>query len=258
MIRLLESHDTTVAGNATVCASLALAAVSVTDSRASVTGSVVPVGLRVGERSARRARLAPGLFPGLMEPPREDDVTGLLAAWRAGDDAALEQLTSLVYSEIRQLARHHLRGERAAATMQPTALAHEAFMRLMGARQIDWQDRGHFFAVASRMIRRVLVEAARKRNAAKRGAGALKVTLDAGHEPVAAAADVDVLALHAALERLEEMDPRQVQVIELRYFAGLSAQEAAAALGVSEATVRRDWRVGKLWLRRALQDGKTI
>lgn len=179
------------------------------------------------------------------------DVTGLLTAWKEGNSEALDDLIPIVYTELRKLARHQLRGERADHSLQPTALTHEAFLRLLGARRVSWQDRAHFFAVASQMMRRILVEHARKAAAAKRGGNATRVTLneiDAAEE----AADVDAVALHEALADLEAVDERQARVVELRYFGGLNTDEAAEVLGISSSTVQRDWRVAKLWLRRAL------
>ncbi len=187
-----------------------------------------------------------------MEAAGKHDVTELLAAWKDGSDEALEQLTPIVYSEIRALAGRQLRGERIDHSLQPTALTHEAFLRLFGTRQVGWQDRAHFFAVASRLMRRILVEHARKRAAAKRGGGRTRVTLDEANAPTEVAVDVDILALHEALERLGEIDERQASIIELRYFGGLTAEETAEVLDISAATVQRDWSVGKLWLRREL------
>ena len=187
-----------------------------------------------------------------MEAAGKHDVTELLAAWKDGSDEALEQLTPIVYSEIRALAGRQLRGERIDHSLQPTALTHEAFLRLFGTRQVGWQDRAHFFAVASRLMRRILVEHARKRAAAKRGGGRTRVTLDEANAPTEVAVDVDILALHEALERLGEIDERQASIIELGYFGGLTAEETAEVLDISAATVQRDWSVGKLWLRREL------
>jgi RNA polymerase sigma factor (TIGR02999 family) len=190
-----------------------------------------------------------------MDSSRHEDVTGLLVAWRDGNPQALDELIPIVYAELRRIARQRLRGERSGHSLQPTALTHEAFLRLFGARQVDWQDRAHFFAVASQLMRRILVEHARNRGAAKRGGGATRVTLDEVDAP-AESADVDVVALHEALARLEAVDPRQSRIVELRYFGGLSIEETAEVLGASPATIKRDWRVAKLWLRRALEDEK--
>jgi RNA polymerase sigma factor (TIGR02999 family) len=184
-------------------------------------------------------------------------VTALLSAWGAGDPAALDALLPLVYEELRRQAGRALRREGAGHTLQPTALVHEAYLRLVDQRQARWEGRTQFFALAARVMRRVLVDHARARRAAKRGAGAPHLTLGGADGPgapdAAATADaVDLLALDDALTRLAEMDPAKARLVELRYFVGLSIPEAAAALGVSPATVGREWAVARLWLRRAL------
>jgi RNA polymerase sigma factor (TIGR02999 family) len=184
-------------------------------------------------------------------PEAADQVTELLVAWRDGQPGALDRLLPLVYGELRRQARAHLRRERPGHTLQPTALVHEAFLRLVGQRGAQWQNRRQFFAVASQAMRRALVDHARARSAAKRGAGLTRVAL-ADAAQAAAPLDVDVLALDQALGRLERLDPRQVRVVELRYFGGLSAEEAAAALDVSLATVNRDWAMARAWLFREL------
>ena len=182
-------------------------------------------------------------------PP--DEVTRLLVAWRDGQPGALDRLIPLVYDELRRQARWQLRRERFDHTLQPTALVHEAFLRLAGQSQAQWQNRRQFFAVASRVMRRVLVDQARARAASKRGDGLTRVALD---DAVATGAspDVDVLALDQALDRLEQLDPRQARVVELRYFGGMSAAEAAEAVGLSLATVNRDWAMARAWLFREL------
>jgi len=182
-------------------------------------------------------------------PP--DEVTRLLVAWRDGQPGALDRLIPLVYDELRRQARRQLRRERVGHTLQPTALVHEAFLRLAGQSQAQWQNRRQFFAVASRVMRRVLVDQARARAASKRGDGLTRVALD---DAVATGAspDVDVLALDQALDRLEQLDPRQARVVELRYFGGMSAAEAAEAVGLSLATVNRDWAMARAWLFREL------
>jgi RNA polymerase sigma factor (TIGR02999 family) len=185
-------------------------------------------------------------------------LTDLLLAWGAGDRTALDALVPLVYAELRRQARRALRDEAAGHTLQPTALVHEAFLRLVDQRRARWESRTQFLAVAAQAMRRVLVDHARARRAAKRGAGARRVTLvdaDVPHAPVdaAVAADgVDVLALDVALTRLAALDPRKARLVELRYFAGLSIPEAAEALAVSPATVGREWAVARRWLRREL------
>jgi len=186
-------------------------------------------------------------------PSEREDVTGLLLAWKDGSPEAFDELIPVVYSELRRLARQQLRGERPGHSLQPTALTHEAFLRLFGASQVGWQDRAHFFAVASQLMRRVLVEHARKRGAAKRGGNVTRVTLDDA-QVADDTVDVDIVALNDALARLEELDSRQARVVEMKYFGGLNTEETAEVLGVSAATVTRDWRVAKLWLRRELDD----
>lgn len=180
-------------------------------------------------------------------------LTGLLTRWAAGDRAALDELTPAVYDELRRLARGQLRGERAGHTLDPTALVHEAFLRLGDYDRISWQDRAHFFSIASMTMRRVLVDYARRRRAAKRGGSAVAVTLAESRTP-GDSVDVDLIALDEALSQLGQQDPRQCRVVEMRYFGGLTHEEIAEMLDVSLATVNRDWRVAKLWLRRALTD----
>ena len=187
-----------------------------------------------------------------MDTSSQGDVTGLLVAWKNGSPEALDELIPIVYAELRKLARQQLCGERPDHSLQPTTLTHEAFLRLFGTRQVGWQNRAHFFAVASQLMRRVLVEHARKRQTVKRGGMPTRVTLDEADTPVEPV-DVDVVALHEALTQLEEVDPRQSRIVELRYFGGLNMEETAEVLSVSPATVKRDWRVAKLWLRRALE-----
>lgn len=178
-------------------------------------------------------------------------VTQLLNRWRAGDAAAAEELMPLVYDELRRLARRQLARERAGHTLGTTALVHEAYINLVEHPGSAWQDRLHFFAIASRVMRRVLVWAARRREAAKRGGGVRPVTLD---DRIPGSDDHidDVLALDEALHRLEDLDPRLCRVVECRHFAGLSVSETAEALGVSAATVKRDWRTARAWLRKEL------
>ncbi|MDF1504760.1 ECF-type sigma factor [Roseisolibacter sp. H3M3-2] len=183
-------------------------------------------------------------------------VTELLRAWGAGDAHASEALAPLVYAELRRQARRALQREGDGHTLQPTALVHEAWLRLGGQHDARWESRTQFFAVAARMMRRVLVDHARTRLAAKRGGGATQVTLDPG-DPAAAATHTldaaDLIALDDALTRLAALDPQKARLVDLRYFAGLSIPEAAAALGVSPATVGREWAVARMWLRRELE-----
>ena len=187
--------------------------------------------------------------------PLPDDLTRLLLAWRDGEPGAIDRLAPLVYDELRRQARLQLRGERAGHTLQPTALVHEAFLRLVGQSRAQWQNREQFFAVASRAMRRVLVDHARARMAAKRGDGQTFVVLDEARA-ASAPPGVDVLALDQALDRLAAIDPRQARVVELRYFGGLTAPETAAALDVSLATVNRDWTMARAWLFRELGGGR--
>lgn len=186
------------------------------------------------------------------------DVTQLLAAWSSGDRAALDALLPAVYAELRRQAERVLRHEASGHTLQPTALVHEAYLRLVDQRPVQFDSRAHFVAIAARCMRQVLVDAARVRQAAKRGGGAQAVTLDGVAGSVAAqdggdVAGVDVLALDAALEKLAQVDPDQARLVELRYFVGLTLDETAAALGVSAATVSREWSVARRWLRRELE-----
>lgn len=180
-------------------------------------------------------------------------MTQLLLAWGGGDQGAFEQLIPLVHAELRRLARREMGRERSGHTLQPTALVNEAYLRLVDLRQIAWQNRAHFFAMAARSMRRILVDAARSRQYQKRGGDAQKVTLDvtllAGAERAK-----DVVALDDALEALAQIDPRKGQVVELRFFGGLSVDEAAAVLKISAATVMRDWKVAKVWLLRELKN----
>ncbi len=177
------------------------------------------------------------------------DVTQLLNRWVDGDAAALDQVTSLVYAQLRQIARQLVRRERESHTLQPTALVHEAFVRLIGVK-VEWQNRAHFFAIAARMMRRLLVNEAQARVAEKRGGGRLRITLDDNVGQLAA--QEDVLELDAALSRLAENDPRKSDVLELHYFGGLTHPQISTALGISESTVRRELRLARLWLRRLL------
>jgi RNA polymerase sigma factor (TIGR02999 family) len=184
------------------------------------------------------------------------DVTTLLARWSSGDAGALEQLTPIVYDELRRIARRHLARERKDHTLQSTALVHEAYLRLSGGSASEYQNRQHFFAVAAQVIRRVLVDHARAVNAAKRGGGAQKILLEDQPEASTPPENVaEVLALHEALERLAAFDQQQERIVELRYFAGLSIDETAEVLGISAATVKRDWVMARAWLARELKGG---
>jgi RNA polymerase sigma factor (TIGR02999 family) len=176
------------------------------------------------------------------------DITGLLKAWASGDTIALEQLTPLVYNELRRIARRYMR-QRPPQTLQTTALAHEAYIRLVGAEGLRWQDRAHFFAVAAQMMRRILVDAARARLAAKRQGGALRVTFSQDLR-FAFPPHATLLALDDALGSLARLDARKARVVELRFFAGLSVDETAEVLKISPESVMRDWRLAKPWLAR--------
>jgi RNA polymerase sigma-70 factor (ECF subfamily) len=185
-----------------------------------------------------------------MSPPGH--VTELLRAWSDGDERALEQLLPLVEAELRRLARGYMARERRGHTLQVTALVNEAFLRLTDARKLQWEDRAHFLGISARLMRRVLVDHARARGYQKRGGGAQKVELDEAMV-VAAETTVDVLALDRALDALASVDARKSRVIELRFFGGLSVEETADVLHVSADTVKRDWRLAKLWLLAELE-----
>jgi len=182
------------------------------------------------------------------------DVTGLLQAWTRGDPEALGLLAPLVHHELRQMARKMLSGERTARQWQPTDLVNESYLRLLGWRGVDWQNRAHFFGATASMMRRVLVDAARARRSAKRGSGEAPASIN-GKDVAAPAADVDVLALEEALTTLAALDPRPSQVVELRFFGGFSVEETAQALGVSVRTVINDWNAARAWLYRRLTNG---
>lgn len=179
------------------------------------------------------------------------NLTELLQRWGRGDREALDRLLPIVYGELRRQAARYLRKERPGNTLQPTALVHEAYLRLINQRDVEWQNRAHFFGLAAQLMRRILVDHARERLAAKRGGADIRLTLD---EWVAAAdaGDVDLLALDEALTRLAALDGRQGRVVELRFFSGLNVEETARVLGVSPATVKLDWSMAKAWLRREL------
>jgi RNA polymerase sigma factor (TIGR02999 family) len=180
--------------------------------------------------------------------------TALLLAWGRGDQAAFEELVPLVHDELRRLARQHMGGERPGHTLQASALVNEAYLRLLDVKRMTWQNRAHFFAMAARVMRRILVESARKRRFQKRGGGARPVSLDEALL-VTSEPGQDLVALDDALNALAKMDPRKGQVVELRFFGGLSVEETAEALRVSTGTVMRDWRLAKVWLLRELSGG---
>lgn len=177
-------------------------------------------------------------------------LTLLLARWSDGDQGARDEAMALVYGELRRVAEAYMRRERQDHTLQPTALVNEAFVRLVQGAPVEWSDRAHFFRLAARAMRRILTDHARGVNAAKRGAGG-KQPLDES-QLLTRGIDLDVLALDEVLQRLAALDPRQAQVVELRFFGGLTVEEAAAALGISGVTVKREWRSAKAWLKREL------
>jgi len=183
--------------------------------------------------------------------PAESPVTALLVRWRSGDAAALESLIPLVYSELRSLAHHYLRQERPGHTLQSTALVHEAYVRLVGRNPPSLSNRSHFFGVAARLMREILVDHARAERAAKRGGGAPTVALAQAND-VPQPEPVDVLMLDAVLTDLARLDERQSRIVELRFFTGLSIDETADALGISPATVSREWTTARAWLHREL------
>lgn len=184
----------------------------------------------------------------------QKEITRLLAAWNQGDEAALDKLLPIVYKELRRLAAYHMRRERPDHLLQTTALVHEAYLRLVEQRNVRWQTRAHFFAIAAQVMRRILVDHARSQRRAKRGEGlpALPLTEAAAFSDDRAD---EVLAVNSALDNLTAIDPRMSRVFELRYFGGMSVEEAAEALKVSPATVARDWRLAKAWLRREVAPG---
>lgn len=183
--------------------------------------------------------------------PSSKQVSQLLVAWGGGDQAARDELMPLVYEELRRLAHQCIRRERPGHTLQTSALLNEAYLRLVDQKNIHWQDRAHFFGIAARLMRQVLVDYARKRRYAKRGGDARRVPLDEAMI-VSEERAADVVALDDALKSLAEIDPRQSQIVELRFFGGLSIEETAEVLAVSPGTVMRDWTLAKAWLRRAV------
>jgi RNA polymerase sigma factor (TIGR02999 family) len=203
-----------------------------------------------------------------MPLPPDDRITQLLVAWSEGDSGALEYLTPLIYEQLRRLAARHLRREPAAQTLQTTGLVHEAFLRLVDQRSPRWQNRSHFFAIASSLMRRVLVDQARVRMAEKRGGGKANIRLDdlsatlegrgeqllleAQSDAGEQAARANLIGIDAALTRLDALDHRQAQIVELRFFGGLTVEETAQVLEISNATVKRDWMMAKAWLAREL------
>jgi RNA polymerase sigma-70 factor (ECF subfamily) len=189
------------------------------------------------------------------QAPDNAEVSGLLRAWSDGDRAALDRLTPIVYDELRRLAGHYMKGERPGHSLQTTALVNEAYMRLVDYKSMQWQNRAHFFAVSSQLMRRILVDHARRHNL-KRGGGVQHVSFEDTAE-VGSDRAADLVALDDALHALARVDPRKVQVVEMRFFGGLSVEETAEVLKISPVTVMRDWSTAKAWLYRELTSGAT-
>jgi RNA polymerase sigma factor (TIGR02999 family) len=191
-----------------------------------------------------------------MTLPSTHEVTQLLKAWSAGDEQALEKLTPLVYSQLHEIAHRHMAGERSGHTLQTTALVNEVYLRLVDCGQVKWQDRTHFFAVSARLMRRILIDFARSRGYQKRGGAVHHISLEESPS-VCSEPDPNLLALDDALKGLAAIDERKSQVVELKFFGGLSIEETAEVLQVSGETVVRDWRLAKIWLLRELTQGKS-
>lgn len=188
-----------------------------------------------------------------MMPESTQNVTALLIGWSGGDKEALDQLLPIVYDELRRQAARYLRRERVGHTLQTTALIHEAYIRLVDQRHVKWQNRAHFFGIAAQLMRRILVDHARSKKRAKRGGSDVRVSLTDA-TLVTKSNELDVVALDAALERLAEIDQQQAKIVELRFFSGLTVEETAAVLSISQATVKRDWSMAKAWLHREISD----
>lgn len=190
-----------------------------------------------------------------MNEPGSQEITRLLLDWGKGNKAALDELMPIVYNELRRLARHFMRGQRPGNALQTTALVNEAYLKLIDSSQVNWQNRTHFFAISAQLMRRILVDFARARNSQKRGGEQIKVTLDENIQ-VPSETETDLTELDEALEGLARLNPRQSQIVELRYFGGLTEEEIAESLNISTRTVRRDWNVARAWLYRELSKGK--
>jgi len=188
-----------------------------------------------------------------VNPSPDEDVSALLQAWSEGDQSALDRLTPIVYDELHRLARHYMSGERSAHSLQTTALVNEAYLRLVDYKRMQWQNRAHFFAVSAQLMRRILVDHARRHNL-KRGAGVLHVSLEEG-AVIGGDRDEDLVALDDALHALARFDTRKSQVVELRFFGGLSVEETAEVLRISPITVMRDWSTARAWLYREMNGG---
>ena len=187
--------------------------------------------------------------------PSSSNVTQMLHDWSHGDQEVLDKLVPVVYEELRRQAARYLKRERPGHTLQTTALIHEAYIRLIDQKNVHWQNRAHFYAISAKLMRRILVDHARSRQAAKRGGSDIKLPLE---EAMSApeGREVDIVALDEALERLAAIDPQQSRVVELKFFSGMSVEETAEVLGVSTRTVKRDWNVAKAWLRREISEGE--
>lgn len=182
------------------------------------------------------------------------EVTQLLHDWSAGKQEARDELLGLVYEPLRAIASRHLNREREGHTLQPTALVHELYLKLVDQRRVAWNDRAHFFAVAAQVMRRILVDHARRRNSDKRGGDAISVTIGAALDLASSSKEsLDVVALDLALEQLEKIFPQQARIVELRFYAGLTIDETAAVLGISPATISREWTMARAWLKRELR-----
>jgi RNA polymerase sigma factor (TIGR02999 family) len=186
-----------------------------------------------------------------MQPP--EGITQLLVDWEKGDQAAMEKLMPLVYSELRRLATNYLRRERAGHTLQPTALVNEAYLKLIDQRNTRWQNRAHFFGIAAQLMRRILVDHARQRQAVKRGGVDQQRLSITSAETVIKQLQIDLLALNEAMDELAQMDPQQSRIVELKFFGGLSIEEIAEVLSIGHATVERDWKMARAWLRKQLE-----
>ena len=190
-----------------------------------------------------------------MALPSTHEVTQLLRAWSAGDERALEKLTPLVYEQLHRVAQRYMAGQRPDHTLQTTALVNEVYLRLVDCEQVRWQDRAHFFAVSSQLMRRILVDFARSRGYQKRGGAIPHISLEEA-PTVCCEPDANLMALDDALNQLAQRDPQQVRIVELRYFAGLTVEETAAVLDISPATVKRDWSMARAWLSRQIKRGE--
>jgi RNA polymerase sigma factor (TIGR02999 family) len=187
----------------------------------------------------------------VTQPPRQHEITELLAEWRDGNQSALDELYPLVYNELHRLARRYMSRERKGHTLQTTALINEAYVRLVDQKNVQWANRSHFFAISAQIMRRILIDHARRHAYAKRGGGAQQVSLEEA-ATVAPDLGLELIRLDEALKTLAEMDPRRSQVVEMRYFGGLNTEEIAGVLNISENTVTRDWNMARAWLYQQL------